>query len=213
MEDRRQFWRGHVAAFEASGETQKLYCERRGLVPKTLRTWRARLRGRPDPAITDGATPAEGDQGGAREFFSPSPAAGLDRASLVELFTSAQTRRRWTAEEKQGLVVEALRSGVSIERFARRSGVAPSVLYRWRQELALRIQDGPDPLSPAAPQPAFASVRIAPPPGAPEPAPDAADRDAGMVEAILTNGRRLRFHVRTDPAALRHVIAALEAAP
>ncbi len=45
MGDREQFWQAHVDACRVSGETQKIYCERHGIGPKTFRKWRARLAG------------------------------------------------------------------------------------------------------------------------------------------------------------------------
>jgi len=40
---------------------------------------------------------------------------------------------RWTTEEKLRIVDETLRSGESISVLARRHGVAPNLLYRWRR--------------------------------------------------------------------------------
>ncbi len=45
MGDRDQFWQTHVDACLVSGITQKAYCERHGIAPKTFRKWRARLAG------------------------------------------------------------------------------------------------------------------------------------------------------------------------
>ena len=45
----------------------------------------------------------------------------------------AARRRRWTIEEKLRIVEETLRSGESISILARRHGVAPNLLYRWRR--------------------------------------------------------------------------------
>jgi transposase-like protein len=42
-------------------------------------------------------------------------------------------RRRWTTEEKLRIVDETLRSGESVSVLARRNGVAPNLLYRWRR--------------------------------------------------------------------------------
>jgi len=45
MGDREQFWQTHVDACRMSGITQKAYCERHGIAPKTFRKWRTRLAG------------------------------------------------------------------------------------------------------------------------------------------------------------------------
>jgi transposase len=42
-------------------------------------------------------------------------------------------RRRWNADDKLRIVEEALASGESISAVARRNGVAPNLLYRWRR--------------------------------------------------------------------------------
>jgi len=51
----------------------------------------------------------------------------------IEVITGAARRRRWTTEEKLRIVDETLRSGESISVLARRHGVAPNLLYRWRR--------------------------------------------------------------------------------
>lgn len=47
-------------------------------------------------------------------------------------------RRRWTIEEKLRIVDETLRCRDSIAAVARRHGVAPTLLYRWRSTMAAR---------------------------------------------------------------------------
>jgi transposase len=51
----------------------------------------------------------------------------------IEVITGTARRRRWTTEEKLRIVDETLRSGESISVVARRNGVAPNLLYRWRR--------------------------------------------------------------------------------
>lgn len=51
----------------------------------------------------------------------------------VEIVTDAGRRRYWPAEEKLRIVEETLVSGASISAVARRNGVAPDLLYRWRR--------------------------------------------------------------------------------
>ena len=43
------------------------------------------------------------------------------------------SRRRWSAEQKLRIVEESLRSGESVSVVARRHGVAPNLLFRWRR--------------------------------------------------------------------------------
>ena len=51
----------------------------------------------------------------------------------VEVITSVQRRRRWSAEEKAAIVQETYAPGMSVSLVARRHGVAPNQLCRWRR--------------------------------------------------------------------------------
>lgn len=50
----------------------------------------------------------------------------------VELVTSVQ-RRRWTLDEKLRIVEESSLPGMSVSFVARKHGIAPSLLFRWRK--------------------------------------------------------------------------------
>lgn len=58
--------------------------------------------------------------------------------SPVEVITSVQRRRHWTAEQKRALVEEAGQPGMSISLVARKYEVHPNQLFRWRK----LMQDG-----------------------------------------------------------------------
>ncbi|SDY53651.1 Transposase and inactivated derivatives [Citreimonas salinaria] len=53
--------------------------------------------------------------------------------SDYEIITDGDRRRRWSAAEKLRIVEETLEDGASISVVARRNGVAPNLLYRWRR--------------------------------------------------------------------------------
>ncbi len=53
--------------------------------------------------------------------------------SGVEIITDGGRRRRWSAAEKLRIVEETLDERTSISVVARRNGVAPNLLYRWRR--------------------------------------------------------------------------------
>ena len=53
--------------------------------------------------------------------------------SEIEIITDGGRRRRWTAAEKLRIVEETLDGQSSISVVARRNGVAPNLLYRWRR--------------------------------------------------------------------------------
>src|ERR1700756_4621648 len=51
----------------------------------------------------------------------------------VEVIASVQRRRRWSAEEKAAIVQETYAPGMSVSLVARRHGIAPNQLFRWRR--------------------------------------------------------------------------------
>ncbi len=50
-----------------------------------------------------------------------------------EIITDGGRRRRWSSSEKLRIVEETLDENASIPGVARRNGVAPNLLYRWRR--------------------------------------------------------------------------------
>jgi transposase len=57
-------------------------------------------------------------------------------ADRVEIITSVQRRRRWTASEKVRIVEETFAPGMTVSLVARRHGVAPNQLFTWRRLVA-----------------------------------------------------------------------------
>ena len=51
----------------------------------------------------------------------------------IEVITSIQRRRRWSAAEKRAMVREAEHPGMSISSVARKYGIHPNQLFRWRK--------------------------------------------------------------------------------
>jgi transposase len=51
----------------------------------------------------------------------------------IEIITSVQRRRRWSAEEKVAIVQETYTPGASVSMVARRHGVAPNQVFNWRR--------------------------------------------------------------------------------
>jgi transposase-like protein len=60
----------------------------------------------------------------------PRPSANGE--AVVEVLTTAP-RRRWAEAEKVQLVQESLQPGMNISYVARRNGLPPSQLFRWRK--------------------------------------------------------------------------------
>ena len=71
----------------------------------------------------------------------------------IEVITSVERRRRWSALEKDRWV-EALREpGANVSAIARRAGISASYLYRWRRELEGVAKSSPFvPVTIAAPE-------------------------------------------------------------
>jgi transposase len=128
-----------------------------------------------------------------------------------------ETRRRWSEAEKQAIVAEAERPGSNISAVARRHGIKPSLLFRWRR-LARDAQERPG-------TPAFIPVTLAlPAPDAPalEAAaevdaspislPPAAGREPAehRIEIALGNGRVVRVGAGVDVDSLRRILDAAE---
>jgi transposase len=115
----------------------------------------------------------------------------VDRYSVV-----ADTRRQWSAAEKAAIVAEASGNCPNISAVARRHGINPSLLFRWRKAL-----DRPD-----VPKPSFVPIAL------PSPFLPAAISSAkpDTIEILIAGGRTVRVRADVDTAALVRIIAALE---
>jgi hypothetical protein len=56
-----------------------------------------------------------------------------DDYQRIELITGTVRRRHWTTEQKLQIIEESFQPGESVSSAARRRGVAPNLLYRWRR--------------------------------------------------------------------------------
>ena len=56
-----------------------------------------------------------------------------DEFQRIEVITGVARRRRWTSEQKLKMVEESFRSGETVSVVARRHGLAPNLLFRWRR--------------------------------------------------------------------------------
>jgi transposase len=131
----------------------------------------------------------------------------------------AETRRRWSEAEKQVIVAEAARPDANISAVARRHGIKPSLLFRWRR-MARKA------LAPT-PEAAFIPVTLALPPARAEPPAPAAVRGAAgapspssseaiphhansRIEIQLGNGRLVRVGGDVDTQALKRILDMLD---
>src|SRR6202051_1214211 len=56
-----------------------------------------------------------------------------DTFSKVEVITGIARRRRFSTELKLAVVAETMQPGMSVSYVARRHGLSPSLVFRWRQ--------------------------------------------------------------------------------
>ena len=56
-----------------------------------------------------------------------------DTFSRVEIITGVARRRRFSTERKLAVVAETMQPGMSISYVARRHGLSPSLVFRWRR--------------------------------------------------------------------------------
>ena len=54
----------------------------------------------------------------------------------IEVITGTARRRYWSTEQKLRIIEESFEPGETVSSVARRNGVAPNLLYRWRRLLS-----------------------------------------------------------------------------
>lgn len=57
------------------------------------------------------------------------------KAEQIEVITSSERRRRWSAIEKKTIVEETYEMGKSVSYVARKHGLSPSQLFLWRRKM------------------------------------------------------------------------------
>ena len=110
----------------------------------------------------------------------------------------AETRRRWSRDEKLAIVKEATGPCVNVSAVARRHGIKPALLYRWRKELA----SGTKPEMSLVP----VVVQDAPVRATPEAAPGLSPD----IEITLSNGRTVKVPAGLDVAMLKRLLATID---
>jgi transposase len=118
----------------------------------------------------------------------------------------AETRRRWTAEERRQIVAESETAPVSV--VARRHGVAVSLVFRWRRQAGLPGKRASVKKAGGVFVPVVLTAPAVPPQRAEAPVIQAPD--GGLIEIELAGGRRVRLSGPVDVQALKQVIAVLE---
>ena len=136
----------------------------------------------------------------------------------AEVLGRIERRRRFSVEQKLAVLAEATAPGANLSVIARRHGLLPAQLYKWRRLAELGVIGVPG----ASELPSFVAVEITKEVSA-LPVPVAADKPAeindvprrrrrkkaGLIEIELAGGRRVRVDRNVDAAALGRVLDVL----
>lgn len=142
-------------------------------------------------------------------------------SGAFEVLGRVERRRRFTTEEKLAVLREASAPDVNVSAVARRHGLTPSQVFKWRRLAVLGVIGIPG----ASELPSFMAVQVAAERGPQETgcrsAPVATAASAGMagetrpappggIVIELACGRRVQVDRHVDAAALRRVLDFLE---
>ncbi len=136
----------------------------------------------------------------------------------AEVLGRIERRRRFSVEQKLAVLAEARAPGANLSAIARRHGLLPAQLYKWRRLAELGVIGVPG----ASELPSFVAVEITKEVSV-LPVPVAADKPAeindvprrrrrkkaGLIEIELPGGRRVRVDRDVDAAALERVLDVL----
>jgi transposase len=136
----------------------------------------------------------------------------------AEVLGRIERRRRFSIEQKLAVLAEATAPGANLSVIARRHGLLPAQLYKWRRLAELGVIGVPG----ASELPSFVAVEITKEVSV-LPVPVAADKPAeindvprrrrrkkaGLIEIELAGGRRVRVDRDVDAAALGRVLDVL----
>ena len=138
------FWRAHHEAWKRSDLNQRQYCEAEGIPLKAFGNWRAQFKAEPQPSerkllyrrqpLSPSLSPAVSPP--LSPPFRPGAYPSLPLAGPIVARPREGHRRRFNDADKQRILKEAARVDASAAQVARRYGIAPRLLRRWRQELA-----------------------------------------------------------------------------
>jgi transposase len=136
----------------------------------------------------------------------------------AELLGRVERRRRFSVEQKLAVLAEATAPGANMSEVARRHGLVPAQVYKWRRLAELGVIGMPG----ASELPSFIAVEIAKdvpslPAVVPESKPAAVNdaprrrqrKKAGLIEIELAGGHRVRVDRDVDAAALERVLDVL----
>jgi transposase len=128
-----------------------------------------------------------------------------------EVLSGPERRRRWSSEEKAGIVAEVMLPGATVTEIARRHGISRGLLYTWRREA--RPGSASDGIASSLPD--LVPVMVT---DAREPSqrsamaseqPSAEAKPTGRIEIALPGAVHVTVRGRVDERVLRAVLGAL----
>ena len=136
----------------------------------------------------------------------------------AEVLGRIERRRRFSVDQKLAVLSEATAPGANMSAVARRHGLLPAQVYKWRRLAELGVIGVPG----ASELPSFVAIEIAQevlslpvPAAAAKPtvvaakAPRRQHRKNGLIEIELVGGRRVRVDRDVDASALERVLDVL----
>ena len=126
-----------------------------------------------------------------------------------EILLGPERRRRWSSEEKSGIVAEVMVPGATVTEVARRHGISRGLLYTWRREarpgsasdgIASSLPDLVPVMIADSREPSQPSARASEQPGA---------KPTGRIEIALPGAVHVTVLGRVDERLLRAILGAL----
>lgn len=135
---RETFWRSHHEAWRRSDLNQREYCEFHGLPQKAFENWRQKFRAEPQPPERKLLYRTAGLRHRLSHSLSHSVSHTTSEPLPRPIVPRAREghRRAFSEEDKWRIVEEATRPGANLSAVARHYGIAPRLLFRWKQDHA-----------------------------------------------------------------------------
>ena len=127
----------------------------------------------------------------------------------------AESRRRWSRAEKLAIVAEASSPCTNVSAVARRHGIKPALLFRWKRESRAAEEASSAasfmPVVVSGPRESVPATITAPSNGHEPGAKPSGSVRGDNIEIELENRRRIRIGAGVDVSVLKRVIDLLEA--
>lgn len=210
----RAFWLMHAEAQRGSGLNATEYALAHRLLVRRMRREARKFRDAPQvddwrdlmhPDVRNGVRPAAQIRQELRQV-APRPDRSSDSGPVAAPVQGR--RRRFTDAQKLAIVAEAAEPGVIDSTVARRHGVTPSMISRWRTEFGMPTREEAvlvtahvidTPRRGRRKQPLLLQQLLPQPPG--------------MMTVQLSDGRTVYAPEGSNPAAVRVYVAQQEASP